>query len=123
MHSGVLGSIGVISVMAMTVMRKVLHKPIFKVFIHTLREVNPGVLCICQHVVLARGLGETRTTVKDTKDMLCRSCPAFGDHAAASSCVIRSVIAIKTAATAAHAAAPWTRMAVAEQRAPHLTRL
>jgi hypothetical protein len=42
MHSGLLGSIGMLSVLAMTVMRKVLHKPIFKVFIHTLRDVNPG---------------------------------------------------------------------------------
>ena len=46
MHEGLLGSMGVLSLLGMTAMRQILHKPIFKVFIHTLRDINPG-----EHVV------------------------------------------------------------------------
>ncbi len=83
MHEGVLGSMGVISVVAMSGMRKVLHKPIFKVFIHTLRDINPGKHPVA--ISLDRWQGHRYDRVHGNTDMRRRTCTTAGEHTAAPS--------------------------------------
>ena len=59
--------------------------------------------------------GPTHMSCRGEDDLLCRTCTALGDDAAAPS-VIDFNTSTEQTATAAHAAAAWASLALAEQR-------